>query len=985
MSRPYRSQSPVAPATGVGADALQLLDAAPVVVLVLDAQGRIEHVNACFERLSGWTLAAIRGWDWIDRFVPARDQARIAGLFAGVSGGGAAVQGNVNSIVCRDGSERIVEWHGQTLGAAIGSAHSVLSIGIDVTERVRSEQLRREEQARREALLRLTRRLEAARGAPEIADALHAEIAADVGYRNVWILLADANAQRYRLEGTVGDVVGGLPTGAWSNPLNPAASSLLSEALGAEIAVVWEDAQTDPRIALSRLAPLRPRSLVHVPLRVRGHAVAVLATGSFGDEGVRVPTPEQLDQIVAMAGHAAIALDRVRDTEALQRSGRRLREAQALAQIGSWDLDLADGRLEWSDEIYRIFEIDPQTFGASYEAMLAAIHPDDRAAVDAAYTRAVATRQPYAIRHRLLMADGRIKWVEERGETVYAPSGQALRSAGTVQDITRLHLEQQATAAARRQLQMVIDAASQVAITAGDVDGTLVLFNTGAERMLGYRAEEVVGRLSIRALHVREELQARAAELAREYGLPVAPEEATREPARRGDHRSREWTYVRKDGSHVAVSLAVTVMLDARGEPAGFLGVATDITDRKRAERTLRTLNHELESRVAERTAELVRARDEAERANAAKSEFLSRMSHELRTPMNAILGFAQVLEMDDALPPRQRGFVQEVRRAGAHLLELINELLDLSRIESGRLAVTIEPVDLDGVIEQSLGLVAPLAAARDIALTRDAAAVAPPVLGDATRLRQILVNLLGNAIKYNRRGGQVALVCERRDATTVRVAVVDDGPGIAPERVDRLFQPFERLGAEAGPVEGTGIGLALSRHLAEAMGGRMGVQTEPGRGATFWIDMPLGEAPAGEAPSETGAGRNAGPALQVLYIEDNVANLRVVEAMLRLRPALRLTTAMRGEHGLELARRLRPDVILLDIHLPGLDGYAVLEALRGDGATRDIPVIALSADAMPAEIERGRRAGFVHYLTKPVIIDHLFDALDGALRTETC
>jgi CheY-like chemotaxis protein len=182
--------------------------------------------------------------------------------------------------------------------------------------------------------------------------------------------------------------------------------------------------------------------------------------------------------------------------------------------------------------------------------------------------------------------------------------------------------------------------------------------------------------------------------------------------------------------------------------------------------------------------------------------------------------------------------------------------------------------------------------------------------------------------------------------------------------------------------VEGTGIGLALSRHLAEAMGGRMGVQTEPGRGATFWIDMPLGEAPAGEAPSETGAGRNAGPALQVLYIEDNVANLRVVEAMLRLRPALRLTTAMRGEHGLELARRLRPDVILLDIHLPGLDGYAVLEALRGDGATRDIPVIALSADAMPAEIERGRRAGFVHYLTKPVIIDHLFDALDGALRS---
>ena len=982
MSRSFSSQSPVAPVSGMGADVLRLLDAAPVVVLMLDAQGRIEHVNACFERLTGWTLEAIRGWDWIERCVPEREQARIAAVFAGASGG-AAVQGNVNPIVCRDGSERMIEWHRQVLGAAAGGAQGVLSIGIDVTERMRAEQLRRDEQGRREALLRLTRRLEAARGAPEIADALHAEIAADVGYRNVWILLADESEQRYRLEGAKGGAVAQLPVGVWTKPIASTTSALLREAARAAGPLVCEDAQREPRRAATRRARRGARRAGAAPLRARGRTVGLLATGSFGDEGVRLPTPEQLQHIFAMAGHAAAAFERIRDTEVLQRSDRRLREAQALAQLGSWDLDLVDGRLEWSDETYRIFEIDPQTSGASHDAFLAAIHPDDRAAVDTAHARAVATRQPYAIRHRLLMGDGRIKWVEERGETAYAPSGQALRSTGTVQDVTRSHLEQQATAAARRQLQMVIDAASQVAITAGDVDGTLLLFNTGAERMLGYSADEVVGRMSVRIFHLAEEMQARAVELSREYGSPVPATQATREPARRGDYRSREWTYVRKDGSHVAVSLAVTVMLDARGEPAGFLGVATDITDRKRAERTLRNLNHELEARVAERTAELVRARDEAERANAAKSEFLSRMSHELRTPMNAILGFAQVLEMDDALPPRQRGFVQEVRRAGAHLLELINELLDLSRIESGRLAVTIGPVDLDSVIEQTLGLVAPLAAARDIALTRDGTIAAPPVLGDTTRLRQILVNLLGNAIKYNHRGGHVALSIERRDATTVRIAVVDDGPGIAPERVERLFQPFERLGAESGPVEGSGIGLALSRHLAEAMGGRMGVQTQAGLGATFWIDMPLGEAPDGDAPQGAGAARDAGPALQVLYIEDNVANLRVVEAMLRLRPALRLTTAMRGEHGLELARRLRPDVILLDIHLPGLDGYAVLDALRTDAATRAIPVIALSADAMPAEIDRGRRAGFADYLTKPVIVDDLFAALDRALRAE--
>ncbi len=980
-SRQSSPQTADASPAGVGLDALQLLDAAPVVVLMLDPAGRIEHVNAGFERLTGWRLDEIRSLDWFSHFIPPRDRPRIGALFADACRG-AAVRAHANPIVCRDGSERAIEWHAQTLVDAHGALRGVLSIGHDITQRLADERRRRDGQLRGEALLRLAREIEEARDAQAIVVALAAEIEADLGYRDVWILLTDADEQRYRLEGAAGPAITRLPVGLWSRPLDPAASELLREVARADGPRVWVDARDDPRIGSTTLAPLDPRSIVHVPLRVRGRGVGLLATGNFGDDGVRLPTPEQLEQIAAMAGRAAVAIDRIRFVDALQRSDRRLREAQALAQLGSWDLDLANGRLLWSDEIYRIFEIDPERFGASYEAFLDAVHPEDRAAVDAAYTRAVATHKPYAIRHRLRMADGRIKWVEERGETTYADDGRALRTSGTVQDITRLVLEQQATVAARRQLQMVIDAASQVAITAGDVDGTMTLFNTGAERMLGYVADEVIGRMSVRDLHLPEELRARAEELSREYGVAVPAAEATRAPARRGDFRPREWTYVRKDGSHLTVSLAVTVMLDGRGEAAGFLGVATDITQAKRAERTLRNLAHELETRVADRTAELVRARDEAERANAAKSEFLSRMSHELRTPMNAILGFAQVLEMDNALPARQRGFVKEVRRAGAHLLELINELLDLSRIESGHLAVTIEPLDLGGVIEQALALVAPLAAARGIALER-AGIAPPPVLGDATRLRQILVNLLGNAIKYHREGGRVALACERRDAATLRIAVVDDGPGIASDRLERLFQPFERLGAEDGPVEGTGIGLALSRQLAEAMGARMGVDTAPGRGSTFWIDLPQGELPASPPCDDARASVSDAAALQVLYVEDNAANLRVVEAMLRLRPALRLTTATHGEHGLELARRLRPDVILLDIHLPGLDGYAVLEALRSDDATRAIPVIALSADAMPAEIERGRRAGFAHYLTKPVVVDSLFQALDGALRTE--
>lgn len=557
-------QRPEAPPAGAGAGALQLLDAAPVVVLLLDRQGRIEHVNACFERLTGWRLGDIRGRDWLTEFIPPRDRERIGSLFGSASRG-EPVHGHANPIVCRDGSERVIEWHAQSLTDEHGAVRGVLSIGNDVTERQRDEQRRLDEQRRRDRLLQLARELETVRGAQDIAAALAVEIESELGYGNVWILLADDDERRYRLEGAVGDVITRLPVGVWSRPLDPDASAMLREVARADAPHLWEDAQRDPRTASTTLAPLVPRSVVHLPLRVRGRTIGLLATGSFGAEGVRVPAPEQIEHLVAMAGQAAAALDRIRFVEVLQRSDRRLREAQALAQLGSWELDLADGRLLWSDEIYRIFEIDSTRFGASYEAFLAAIHPDDRAAVDAAYRRSVATRQPYAIRHRLRMADGRIKWVEERGETTYAPTGEALRSSGTMQDITRLHLEQQATVVARRQLQMVIDAASQVAITAGDADGTVVLFNKGAELMLGYTAEEVIGRMSVRQFHRADELQARADELSREYGEPVSPADATRAPARRGDFRAREWTYVRKDGSHLTVSLAITVMLDARG------------------------------------------------------------------------------------------------------------------------------------------------------------------------------------------------------------------------------------------------------------------------------------------------------------------------------------------------------------------------------------------------------------------------------------
>jgi signal transduction histidine kinase/CheY-like chemotaxis protein len=383
-------------------------------------------------------------------------------------------------------------------------------------------------------------------------------------------------------------------------------------------------------------------------------------------------------------------------------------------------------------------------------------------------------------------------------------------------------------------------------------------------------------------------------------------------------------------------------------------------------------LNASLESRVDERTAQLAVANRElsdavaeAVRASQAKSEFLSRMSHELRTPMNAILGFSQVLEIEP-LSAEQQSFVREIHQAGEHLLELIDDLLDLSRIESGRMAIAVEAVALGGAVEQAVQLVKPLLQQRELTLI-DECAKDVIVLADATRLKQVLVNLLSNAAKYNSQGGSVRVDSRLLDGNRIRLSVTDKGAGIAPEKIGKLFKPFERLGAELTAVEGTGIGLAISKRLVELMGGTIGVDSAPGQGSTFWIELPLAQAAADSAAAPSAADK-----FKVLYVEDNAANLKVVEAMLRRQPNLTLLAASNGEYGLELAQRYLPQVILLDIHLPGMDGYAVLKELQSRPETRDIPVIALSADAMPLDVERGLGAGFRHYLTKPIIIAEL-------------
>ncbi len=403
-----------------------------------------------------------------------------------------------------------------------------------------------------------------------------------------------------------------------------------------------------------------------------------------------------------------------------------------------------------------------------------------------------------------------------------------------------------------------------------------------------------------------------------------------------------------------------------------------------RSHRQTETVNAQLQEEMAERRRAqeaALQAREEAERASQAKSEFLSRMSHELRTPLNSILGFGQVLEMEQ-LTPEQRESVGYILKAGQHLLSLIDEILDIARIEAGRLRLSLEPVPVKQVLDEARSLIRPLAAERNIRLQIHA--LANPdlyVLADRQRLKQVLLNLLANAVKYNREEGSVTLWCEEAPGDRLRFKVSDTGPGIPPEKLGQLFTPFERLGVEPA-IEGTGLGLALSKGLAEAMGGTIGVESVVGQGSIFWVELaeagnpePTIERAAEALPVSASAAGST-----VLYVEDNLSNLRLIEHVLARRSGVRLLSALQGRLGLDLAREHRPSLILLDLHLPDVPGEEVLRRLQADPRTREIPVVVISADASPGQIQRLRAAGARDYLTKPIDVRAFLRLLDETL-----
>ena len=438
-----------------------------------------------------------------------------------------------------------------------------------------------------------------------------------------------------------------------------------------------------------------------------------------------------------------------------------------------------------------------------------------------------------------------------------------------------------------------------------------------------------------------------------------------------------ELTARARDGKETVVSYNATTLYDRNRKLQGVFAAARDVTERNLLDKVLQEKNVELKT-----------ARSVAEKANLAKSAFLSSMSHELRSPLNAILGFAQLMESDSPPPtPAQKESIAQILRAGWHLLKLIDEILDLAKVEAKQVPLSWEPVSLSEVMLECQGMIEPQAQQRGIHMFYPPSDMPYYVLADRTRVKQVLINLLSNAIKYNREHGTVEVKCTESTPERIRVSVKDTGAGLNPEHLAQLFQAFNRLGQEAGGEEGTGIGLVVAKQLVELMGGVIGAESTVGVGSVFWFELNSVAEPHLSLEEDEGAVLPQphvprGERLHtLLYVEDNPANLKLVEQIIARHPDIRLLTAVNGNSGIEIARVSQPEVILMDINLPDISGYEALKILRSDPATTHIPIIAISANAMPPDIERSLKAGFFRYLTKPIKVGEFMEALDVALK----
>ena len=670
---------------------------------------------------------------------------------------------------------------------------------------------------------------------------------------------------------------------------------------------------------------------------------------------------------------ARLGLAMERASRLLAGRSDRLKLALRAAKIAIWEMDVRSGQIRYEGD-HEFIEGAGYSIGAlpaTRAGLFDLIDPQDRTEAEQHFTRAVADQSELHGEYRVVNAAATVRWISVVARHHSQGPGSA-KLLGVLTDITQRKLIAEVTSRQAQELaqseqrfreqsrilQCVLDSMGDGVVVA-DKNGKFLLFNPAAEKILG------VGGIEMTPDAWTEEFGVFLPDRITPY--PAA--ELPLEQALRGSSLDRQELFIRNAQVQEGrwISATARPLNTEAGGPAGGVVVIRDITSRKSAEEALRA------------------AKEEAETANAAKSEFLSRMSHELRTPLNAIIGFAQVILQMADVSERMRTRVGYILKGGRHLLGLIEEVLDISRIEARRLSLSVEPVLVSEAIDQAMELVRPIAANAGVALA-SAGSVSEPVSyvsADRQRTQQILLNLLSNAVKYNHPGGMVTVSAELVGGK-MRFCVTDTGIGIPDNHLAKLFQPFERLGAVQTGVEGTGLGLALSKGLAEAMGGTLGVRSVLGQGSTFWLELPLAESPSQTLEKAIDSADGHLTHIHsngiVLYIEDNLSNVRLMEDILGNRPEIKLITAMQGQLGLELAREHSPDLIFLDLHLPDLPGHQVLKRLRSEPRTSAIPVVMISADTTAGQVKRLLAAGAQEYLAKPIEIKKLLAVLDEHL-----
>jgi PAS domain S-box-containing protein len=661
----------------------------------------------------------------------------------------------------------------------------------------------------------------------------------------------------------------------------------------------------------------------------------------------RIAERDEAGKPVALVGVSLDVTEQVAERQRAQQVAQSIELIAESTGVGVWTTDVQTRLPAWNQQMWRIFDVPehlplPQARREAIQRLEAA----DRSKLDEAYA-ALADGGPAAeeLEFRIRRRDGEVRWIVGRARA--AVNGGRRVVFGMFIDVTEQRLTQERL---RRAEQRTLLAAQAVglALWERDLVGGDTWWDAQMYRLRGISPDDPRSPNELRHTCIHPD------------DVPYVERRTEEIIAREADY-TFDFRVRWPDGSVRWLATRGTVVRDEAGRPQRILGFNWDITEHKRGE-------------------DMRREKAAAEEASRAKSEFLSRMSHELRTPLNAVLGFAQLMLEDPSqgLPDRQRERTERIRNAGKHLLALIDDVLDLTSVEVS--GITTAPVALAPLVQETLQWLAP--AARQASVALSAGALHGSVMADARRLRQVVANLLSNAVKYNRPGGSAQIECiAGDDPPLLGLRVLDTGRGLTAAQMQRLFEPFNRLGAERSEIEGTGIGLTIVRALVERMGGRIEVDSRPGEGSEFRVWLPRAAQPSREdAPPPPAAAPEPAPALaaiDVLYIEDNAINVMLVQELVSLRPNVRLHIAPDGRSGIARARQLRPTCVLIDLQLPDIDGFQVLVALRADPALAGVACIALSANAMPDDIARAKRAGFDDYWTKPIDFNQFLGGLD--------